>query len=295
MGREARSVLVTGASAGIGRVLVHRLDRMGFRVFGTVRREEDGEALERETSSRTRAVLMDITDSERVEAVRQELETEVGEHGLYGLVNNAGVIFGAPAEFQPMAIVREQLEVNLVGHIGVTQAFLPLIRKARGRIVYVGSGHRFAPAPFVAAYCASKSGLGAFADALRMELAPWGIEVIMVDPGATDTPMWDKSLPRIDKDFQALPEEARMLYHDLFYRTGRFFERLRQAGASPDAVARIIVRALTARRPRRLYLAGIDTRLAFLGDRLLPRSVHHRVLATLAGIPRVRVGTSSST
>ncbi len=279
-----RSVLVTGASAGIGHALVLRLDKMGFRVFGTVRRPPDAEALERATGGNVRPVLMDITVPETVAAAKLEVAACVETDGLHALVNNAGAIYGGPAEFQDLDVVRQQLEINLIGHIAVTQAFLPLLRMGRGRIINVGSGHRFAPAPFVAAYCASKSGLGAFSDALRMELMQWGISVVMVDPGATDTPMWDKSLPRTEAHFQQLPAEAQALYHDAFYRTGRFFERLRRHGTSPERAARVIARAVAARRPRRLYLSGTDTLVGYLGYTFLPRSLYHRLLARLAGV-----------
>ncbi len=284
MANEPKYILVTGASAGIGQALVHQLDKMGFHVFGSVRKPEDAEALDRATSPNTRPVMMDITLADTIASAKEEVAKVVGDAGLYALVNNAGAIYGGPAEFQDLDIVRQQLEINLVGHIAVIQAFLPLIRKARGRIVNVGSGHRFAPAPFVAAYCASKAGLGAFTDALRMELMPWGIKVIMVDPGATDTPMWDKSLPRTEQQFNALPDEAKALYHDVFYRTGKFFEKLKKAGSTPEQAAAVIVRALTARRPRDLYLSGKDTVVGYLSDTFLPRPIYHRILARLAGL-----------
>ena len=288
MASEPKYVLVTGASAGIGQALVLQLDKMGFHVFGSVRKPEDAEALDKMTSANTRPVMMDITMADTIASAKQGVSEVVGETGLYALVNNAGAIYGGPAEFQDLDIVRQQLEINLVGHIAVTQAFLPLIRRARGRIINVGSGHRFAPAPFVAAYCASKAGLGAFTDALRMELMPWGIKVIMVDPGATDTPMWDKSLPRTEAHFQQLPDEAKSLYQDIFYRTGSFFEKLKKAGSTPEQAARVIVRALTARRPRDLYLSGKDTVVGYLSDTLLPRPFYHRVLAHLAGLKSQR-------
>ncbi len=253
---KKKYVLVTGASAGIGEAIVDQLDKRGFSVFGTVRTDEDAKKLEVRTNGRIQPVHMDITQVDTIASARTMIQNVLGDAGLYGLVNNAGSILGGPVEFQALEEVRGQIEVNLIGHIAVIQAFLPLLRLGHGRIVNVGSGLRFGPTPFVAAYCAAKTGLAGFTDVLRMELRPWSLPVIMVDPGATDTPVWDSALPKTEEVFKQLPERDQQRYHTMLYNTGKFYEGLRKQANTPQNVARVVARALTARRPRHTYLSG---------------------------------------
>src|SRR3972149_6942761 len=186
------AVVVTGASTGIGRACVQRLDTMGFRVFGGVRREVDGESLKSETSDRVTPILIDVTDSVSIASAAEVVAAAVGEAGLAGLVNNAGIPVPGPLEFLPLEDIRRQLEVNVIDQIAVTQAFLPLLRKGRGRIVNVGSiAGKFAT-PFLGPYTASKHAMEGLSDALRQELRPWGIHVALVEPGSIATPIWQK-------------------------------------------------------------------------------------------------------
>jgi NAD(P)-dependent dehydrogenase (short-subunit alcohol dehydrogenase family) len=205
--------LVTGASTGIGRATALRLDRAGHRVLATVRREEDGSALAGAASERLEPLRLDVTDRESIAATAERLDGG-GDSRLDGLVNNAGTAIAGPLELLPIDDFREQLEINLVGQVAVTQAMLPALRRARGRIVFVSSiGGRMA-FPFNGPYHASKWAIEAVGESLRNELRPWGIEVSLVEPGSVATPIWAKGQARADEflDSPEVGEEAARLY-----------------------------------------------------------------------------------
>src|SRR4051812_37350351 len=180
------TVLVTGASTGIGEATVLHLQQLGFDPIAAVRKDEDAERLE---ARGLRPPRIDVTDAGQIAAARDEL----GDGPLAGLVNNAGIGVAAPLEFLPMDKLRQQLEINLIGQAAVTQAFLPSLRRGAGRIVMVSSiGGRVA-LPLVGAYNASKFGLEGLSDSLRRELRGQGVDVILIEPGGVKTPIWEKS------------------------------------------------------------------------------------------------------
>ena len=186
-----RSVLITGASTGIGRATALRLDAAGWRVFAGVRKQEDADALGEAGSERLVPLILDVTDAEQIAAAAARIETEARD-GLDGLVNNAGVAIPGPLETLAIDDFRRQVEVNLTAHVAVTQAMLPAIRAARGRIVFISSiGGRVA-LPLTGAYHAAKFGIEAVGDVFRQELRPWGISVSIVEPGSIDTPIWER-------------------------------------------------------------------------------------------------------
>ncbi len=244
------TVVITGASSGIGYATALYLDRSGIRVFATVRREEDGKALAAKASPQLRVLYLDITDADAIGRAASEVEAAVGEAGLDGLVNNAGVVETGPLEFVSLDALRRQLEVNVTGQVAVTQAFLPLLRRARGRIVNVGSVGGLNVLPFAGAYCASKFALEAITDALRMELKASGIEVVIVEPGSVATPIWTKGAGKI------LSEEAMAVYGASIRAMKEAVEATAAQGIPPEVVARVIHKALTARRPKTRYLVG---------------------------------------
>ena len=270
-----KTVFITGASTGIGRATALYLDRRGFAVFATVRREEDGAALAAEASAALRTLHLDVTDLESIRKAVAEVKAVVGEAGLDGLVNNAGIVEPGPLEFIELESLRRQLEVNVTGQLAVTQAFMPLVRRATGRIVNVGSVGGLNVLPFAGAYSASKFALEALTDALRMELKASGIEVSLIEPASVATPIWTKS---IEKE---LPEEAEVLYGAGVRVMKAAVKNVGSQGISSDVVARIIHHALTARRPRTRYLVG---RMAYvrafvqkLPDRLRDRLLLRRL------------------
>ncbi len=277
-----KSVLVTGASKGIGEACVARLAGEGFRVFAGVRRQEDGERLRAQSGEAVRPVLLDVTDSAQIEAAARLLETELGEAGLEGVVNNAGVAIAGPLEYLPIDELRRQLEINVVGQVAVTQAVLPRIRKAQGRVVFIGSVAGRSALPFTGAYAALKHALEAIADALRVELLPWGIHVSIVEPGVIATPIWETSLAHGDTLIGAMPAEARSRYGPLIDGLRRVALRgaRGEGGLPPDAVAMAVTHALTASRPRPRYVVGTDARIRLAIGALLPTRLRDRLIVS---------------
>ena len=286
---DAATVLVTGASSGIGQACALRLDASGMRVFAGVRRQADADALAARASARLTPLLLDVTNTDSIAAAAATVSSEVGAHGLDGLVNNAGVSGGDPVEFADLDAVRAMLEVNLVGPMAVTKAFLPRIRNARGRVVCVGSiGGRYA-VPFLSAYSASKAGVAAFCDSLRVELAPWGIRVVLIEPGAVATAIWGKGRATLEERSALLPAAATALYGGAVEAMRRVTERVERAAVSPDRVARVVERALTTAHPRTRYLVGVDARVQATVRRL-PAPVRDTLLVRAMGLPRVPGG-----
>jgi NAD(P)-dependent dehydrogenase (short-subunit alcohol dehydrogenase family) len=284
-----RTALVTGASTGIGEACARRLDAMGWRVFAGVRREADAEALRRGASPRLVPVRLDVTDAAQVGAAAGAVAAAVGDAGLDALVNNAGIVVAGPLECLPLAEVRAQLEVNVVGVVAVTQACLPLLRRARGRIVNIGSISGRSAAPFIGAYSASKFALEALTDALRVELAPWGIEVAVIEPGAIATPIWAKSEALAERNLAAAGPGAGALYGAAMAAMRRVVGDAARRAAPADRVADAVAHALTARRPRTRYLVGADARLQAALARLLPDRLRDRLTARFMGLPRKSV------
>jgi NAD(P)-dependent dehydrogenase (short-subunit alcohol dehydrogenase family) len=285
MSSGVRSVVITGASTGIGAACAVRLDALGFRVFAGVRRAEDGEALQKECSSRLMPISLDVTDPASIAAAAERVSAIVGDQGLAGLVNNAGIAVGGPIELVPMSAVRSQFEVNVFGQIAVTQAFLPLLRRGRGRVVNMGSIAGRAATPYIGLYSASKFAMEALTDALRSELQPWGIEVSIVEPGAIATQIWKKSA-RIADDMKAgLSDGARRLYGEQITSVRSSIQEVEKRAIPATAVAEAVVHALSAKRPKARYLVGIDARIRAAMAAWLPDRVQDRVLRWFLKLP----------
>ena len=263
------SVLVTGASTGIGRATVRQLDRMGFRVFATVRKKEDAETLRAEASERLIPVMMDVTDLASINSAREQIATLVDDAGLIGLVNNAGVGFVAPLEFVPLDELRWMFEVNVFGLLAVTQAFLPMIRQQRGRIVNISSTASIVVAPFHGSYSATKLSVNGLSNALRLELKPHGVQVSVVVCGSIQTPMWEKGVGLSDRVAGKFPPQAMEIYGEPYSRLRAYFTRIGNDGVPPEAAAQKIVHALTARRAKQTYYVGPDANLYKFADKLL--------------------------
>ncbi len=259
------SVLITGASSGIGKACALWLDRRGLLVFAGVRRQEYAEALSAEGSGRLIPIRLDVTELDLIAAARDEVAATVGEAGLYGLVNNAGIATGGPLEFIDLADLQHTMAVNLTGALAVTQAFLPLLRPARGRIINMSSISGRVALPFVGPYAISKHGLEAMRDSLRVELRPWGIWVAVIAPGNVVSPIWDKAGRLIDDLMaRATPEQL-----DLYGQVSGLRDLLGRNAMPPEKVARAVEHALLSRRPKARYLLGREARImAFLLRRL---------------------------
>ncbi len=265
----ARSVLVTGASSGIGLASALRLSRAGWRVYGGVRTSADADALR---AQGVEPLQLDVTDAGQIASAAEAVGSE-----LDGLVANAGIAVAAPLELVPLDELRRQLEVNVVGQVAVTQALLPALRRARGRIVLMGSIGGRSALPFLGPYAASKHALEAFADVLRVELQPWGIAVSIVEPASVKTAIWTKGAAHADAMRESMQPETDELYAA---RMGRFRDVAlkRGPGIDPDVVAKTVEHALTATRPKARYLVGRDAHLRAWIERLPPR-LRDRVLA----------------
>jgi NAD(P)-dependent dehydrogenase (short-subunit alcohol dehydrogenase family) len=261
--RADRSIVVTGASTGIGRASTLALLAEGFEVFAGVRNEDAAAAL-RElappgTRDRLHALQLDVTNAEQIHAAAVRVAAVVGERGLWGLFNNAGIVVSGPLETLPIDGLRRQLEVNVIGQVAVTQAFIPLLRQARGRILTTGSIAGFFAAPALGPYSMSKHAIEAFSDALRRELRPWGIDVSLLEPGGIATDIWGKGASEFDEILKSPPP-------GLVERYGGLVEALRKAAAesaanaSPTSVVeRAVVHVFTAARPRTRYRMGKDS------------------------------------
>lgn len=263
-----RTALVTGASTGIGRACAVALREAGWRVLAGVRRPGDA-------PEGTEEVLLDVTSEEQIRDATGLVEE------LDGLVNNAGIARASPLEFIPSKELRYQLEVNVVGHVAVTQAFLPALRRARGRIVFMGSIAGKSALPFLSPYAASKHALEAIADSLRVEVRPFGIRVSIIEPGSIRTPIWTRSAQRADELIAAADATIDELYGKRIASFRKLALQRGAGGAPPENVARVVVDALTTERPRTRYLVGRDARIRAgferLPDRLRDR-IYERVL-----------------
>ncbi len=276
-------VVVTGASTGIGQTTANRLAAQGFVVFAGVRREADGERLKSQSLPGLRPLMIDVADDSSVKRAAAEVDEATGKAGLVGLVNNAGVSWGGPLEFQELDEIRAMFAVNLFGLIAVTQAMLPMIRRGGGRIVNMGSIGGKMSVPFVSAYSATKFGVEAISDALRVELRPWGIKVACIEPGSIATPLWERGFKQFDAQVEKMSPKALELYGDLIPRMRKIVERQAGAGIPPARVADAVEHALTATRPKTRYLVGNDAR-AQSALRLVPDKGRDALLARVVGI-----------
>ena len=277
------AVLISGASTGIGRACAERLGSGGFTVFAGVRKQEDADSLAGAGSGRIQPLMLDVTEPESIATAMRTVDAG-SPGGLAGLVNNAGVSAGGPLEFVALDEWRRALEVNFLGQVALTQAALPALRKARGRVVNMTSiGGRLA-SPFLGPYNASKYALEAVTDALRLELRHFGIEVAAVEPGAVATPIWEKAEATAAQATNDMPAEALQLYGAGFAAISRFVSEGERAGVPPDDVARVVEHALTASRPKTRYVVGRDAKMRLLLTRLLPTRVMDRVVVRAMGL-----------
>jgi NAD(P)-dependent dehydrogenase (short-subunit alcohol dehydrogenase family) len=269
------TVLVTGASRGIGHATALALAEQGWTVYGGVRSEADAAALR---GAGLQPVQVDITDAASVAA----LPGAVGGQ-LDALVNNAGIVESGPLEAIPIDKLRHQLEVNVVGQVAVAQAVLPLLRASRGRIVFISSVSGRVSTPLLGAYTGSKFAVEAIADALRVELRPWGIAVALVEPGSIDTDIWRKAHETADEVEASLGPEHRELYARQIERLRKLARLVQGRTTPPEKVAQAVLRALSADRPRARYVVGADAWAQLAGRALLPTRAWDAVLARATG------------
>lgn len=260
MDKKQKYILITGASSGIGEISAITLAQNGFHVFAGVRKNEDAEKIKSKLSNIT-PVILDVTSQDSINGAFAEIAETLKEDGLYGLVNNAGIAVAGPLEFLPIDKLRLQLEVNVIGQIAVIQKFLPLLRQCSGRIVNISSISGFIASPFCGAYAASKFALEALSDSLRRELSLWNIPVSLVQPGIIKTPIWEKSINLVEKIIEGLPSEAEKYYGGIYKNlVENTKQKVNEKAAPPEEVAKAVLHALSAKKPKIRYLVGKDAK-----------------------------------
>lgn len=281
-----KSVLITGASTGLGRECAMDLSRSGWLVFAGVRKPEDGETLRTESRDAVIPVILDVTDQSSIDQAAATIGETLGENGLDGLVNNAGITVQGPLEFLPLEMFEQQIRVNVTGQLAVTQSFLPLIRKARGRIVFMGSESGRFTLPLLGPYSTSKFALEAVANALRLELRPFGIRVILMEPGSAKTKIWDKAVQSSDRIIAAMPEQARDYYAEELNMLAKLPAKMNKMAFSPKKVSRAVTHALTAGRPKIRYVIGAEAKMMVLFYHLTPARAADWITVKMMGLLR---------
>jgi NAD(P)-dependent dehydrogenase (short-subunit alcohol dehydrogenase family) len=265
--RKKGLAVVSGASSGIGQATTHALAARGFHVLAGVRRDEDAERLVREG---VEPVILDITDPAHVRNIAERVANDSAARPLSALVNNAGIAVNAPVETIPMTEWRRQFEVNFFGQVAITQALLPSLLEARGRIVNVSSIGGRVVGPTFGAYAASKFAVEAMSDALRREVGRLGVRVIVIEPGTVATAIWGKGLATAQELVASMSEEQQIRYRDIVAAVRDQAEKLQRGGIDPAEAAEAIVKAIETRDPRARYLVGRDAKVMARVAKLLP-------------------------
>jgi NAD(P)-dependent dehydrogenase (short-subunit alcohol dehydrogenase family) len=274
------TVLVTGAGRGIGKSIVEHLATRGWDVIAGVRSQQDAETVTALSPQRITSVILDVTDAGHIAALDDSLPERVD-----AIVNNAGVVVSGPMETVTPDQWRKQLEVNVIGQLAVTQALLPRLRKSRGRVVFISSVNGRLSMSLVGAYCASKFALEAAADALRMELRPWHIGVVIVEPAQTDTDMWRTADDMVEQAEATLTAEQRDLYAKHIAGFKKTIPMSQKMAVPTEKVSAVVEEALTARRPRSRYVVGTGPKLQVALMTNMPAWARDRVLRRVAGQP----------
>lgn len=281
---RGKTIFITGASSGIGAACAVGLAERGYRVFAGVRKPADGESLERAGGGNISAVAIDVTDPAAIDSAVAILRAALDGEGLDALFNNAGIAVVAPLECVPLDELRRQLEVNVVGTVAVTQALLPLMRAARGRVITTGSIGGFIASPLLGPYNMSKYALEAFSDALRLEVAAQGIKVILLEPGTISTGMKDKCDGSAKTLRERGPAHYTELYEDLFDAMMSYGDMAWDRASDPHVVLDAVIDAIESPNPKARYLMGHSARLQSLLRRL-PDKLRDRVI--LGALQRV--------
>ena len=248
-----KTIVITGASTGIGKATALHSDKLGFKVFAGVRKETDRQTLKQEASDKLRSIFLDVTDGDSIAIAVDTVAKETGGE-LYGLVNNAGVSLNGPLELIPVSDIKQLMDVNVLGLLAVTQAFMPLLRKRKGRIINISSGHGLLAIPDKSVYAASKFAVQAITDSLRVELRPFDVSVSSIVVGKVDTAVLGKIIADRDKIIEAAPVEVVKLYSPLI----EFFDKevKELPGIPAMEVGRVVAQSLTTEKPKAQYLVG---------------------------------------
>ena len=277
-------VVITGASSGIGYDAARYLIERGFHVFGSVRKQADGERVQGELGEQFTPLLFDVTDEVAVATAVSQVTQTVGSSGLAGLVNNAGIAVAGPLMHLPLEEFRRQFEVNLFGLLDVTQKFLPLLGAVSnashppGRIVNISSISGRVAYPFMGPYAASKHALEAMSDALRRELLLFGVDVVVIEPGSVRTPIWDKAQDLDVEQYSQTP------YKGILEGMKHIFVNRGKTGIPVEKVSQAIYTALTAKKPKTRYVIARKLLTGWLLPRYLPDRLFDQIVGKRLGI-----------
>jgi len=286
-----KNVVVTGVSTGIGWGTTKVLVAKGFRVFGSVRKEADADRLQREFGNGFVPLLMDITDADAVHEAARKVGSMIGDRNLVGLVNNAGIVVSGPLLYLRPSEYRRQLEVNMISPLVVIQAFAPLLGTDKkkqgpaGRVVNISSSGAKVAIPLLGAYSASKFGLEGMSDALRRELMLFGIEVVIIEPGAVNTAMYDKG------EKEDLSEFKQTEYWEAVQNFQKYVvTEARTHGLSPERLGEAVHVALTATKPKARYAVVPQRFKNWTLPRLLPVRMVDAFFAKQLGLTKPQPG-----
>ncbi len=284
--KDKKSVLITGASTGIGKACAHYLDNLGFMVFAGVRNQEDEKQLTKEVSERLKPVMLDVEKEDTIVDAYNMISNET-EYPLFGLVNNAGIGRGGVLEATPTEEIRKVMEVNVIGLHAVTKAFLPLLRKHSGRIINIGSISGFVASPAASTYAASKYAVRAITESLHLELKPFGMFVSLVAPGPVESAIWEKSKAYRDRLRKNIDPELTNAY-SFFVKIGDIIDDLINPVPAVE-VAKAVAHGLTSKKPKQVYIVGSDAKRTYMLLKL-PRRLFNwlmmKHLASLANKPQ---------
>ena len=272
------AIVITGASTGIGRACVVELLKCGYHVYAGVHDDNNLAALTNLAAPNLQPVICDLTKSESIAAACRQIAAQLDGRPLLGLINNAGVVVSGPVEFLPLDDLRMQFEINVFGHIAMTQSLAGHLRASRGRIINISSITGRFTAPFIGPYSASKFALEALSDALRMEMRGSGVKVVLIEPGSIATPIWEKAIVAGDQRMLRMPREALDIYAERLLAFRAMAKATGDRGAAPQLVFKAVHKALTARNPKARYLVGADARLAKWFLRPLPDRLKDKLM-----------------
>ncbi|MBI1317586.1 MAG: SDR family NAD(P)-dependent oxidoreductase [Candidatus Hydrogenedens sp.] len=280
----AKYALVTGASTGIGYGCAVALAEQGYHTYAGVRSDADGERVRQESGGRLHPIILDVTKPEQIAAAVARLTEETGGAGLHALVNNAGIAIAGPLEFIPAEDFARQMNINVNGLVAVTQACLPLLRQASGRLCLISSTNGFFAAPFMAPYAASKFAVEAVGDALRIELAPWNIGVSIVQPGAIQTPIWEKSKADNEAMLARMSKKAHTLYAGPIEALRREAANAERRAVPVKHVTDCVVHAITSDAPKTRYRCGAGAGIQYFIARWIPDKLRDRLIRKVMGV-----------
>jgi NAD(P)-dependent dehydrogenase (short-subunit alcohol dehydrogenase family) len=289
---QSRAILITGASSGIGMACALESDRQGYRVFAGVRRETDALRLKELASEKLTPLILDVTDCESIQTAARQISDQTGTSGLHALINNAGISVACVLEYLPSEYLKRQFDVNVFGQLAVTQAMLPMLRLARGRIINISSLSGMTAGPYVGAYAASKHAFEALSDSLRLELRGFGIHVAVIQPADIATPIWEKSQRLADSLRDELmpsiegrvPPEVQEIYRQDIVAMRQATAGFASKAIPVERVVRAVSHALGSRRPKTRYRVGAKTWGVALILRRLPDRIRDRIVLKNLGM-----------